>query len=74
MPGLTDAQVFFLSFAQGWCTVASPEYEKMLVLSNPHSPAEFRVNGPLTNLPEFHEAFGCNAGTKMHPAKTCEVW
>ncbi|MFZ5477523.1 MAG: M13 family metallopeptidase [Myxococcota bacterium] len=74
VPGLTDAQLFFVSFAQGWCTVQSPEFEKMLVLSNPHSPSKHRVNGPLSNLPEFHAAFACAEGTPMRPANACEVW
>lgn len=73
-PGLTEDQTFFVAVAQGWCTVAAPQYETMQVSSDPHSPARFRVNGPLTNLPEFHKAFNCSVGTKMHPEKTCEVW
>jgi endothelin-converting enzyme/putative endopeptidase len=74
IPGITADQLYFLSFAQGWCTVQSPEYQKMLVTSNPHSPSKYRVNGPLSNLPEFWEAFGCKEGTPMHPANACEVW
>lgn len=74
IPGFTDEQVYFISYAQNWCGVSSPEFEKMLVLSNPHSPGKYRVIGPLSNLAEFHQAFNCAEGTKMHPAKTCEVW
>lgn len=74
VPGLTDDQLFFVAMAQGWCSVSAPAYEKMLVLSNSHSPPQYRVNGPLSNLPEFANAFGCAEGTRMHPAKTCEVW
>ncbi|MED5371144.1 MAG: M13 family metallopeptidase [Myxococcota bacterium] len=74
IPGITQDQLFFLAYAQAWCTKASPEYEKMQVLSDPHSPARYRIQGPLANLPEFHEAFGCEAGTPMHPENTCEVW
>lgn len=72
--GLTDDQLYFVAYAQGWCTVAAPQWEKMLVLSNPHSPAKYRVNGPLTNLPEFHAAFGCEEGKPMRSPKMCEVW
>jgi putative endopeptidase len=74
VPGLTDDQLLFVSFAQGWCSVSSPEYEKMLVLSNPHSPPKFRVNGPVANLPEFHEAFSCPVGAPLHPEKFCTIW
>lgn len=74
IPGLSQDQLFFIAYAQGWCTKATPEYEKMLVLSNPHAPAQFRIQGPLSNLSEFHEAFSCEEGSKMHPVDTCEVW
>lgn len=72
--GLTADQLFFVAYAQAWCTVSAPEYEKMLVTSDPHAPARFRVIGPLSNLDEFHEAFSCPVGTPMHPENTCEVW
>lgn len=72
--GMTQEQLFFVSYAQNWCSVQSDAYEHMLVSSNPHSPNRFRVIGPLQNLPEFHQAFNCAAGTPMHPQKTCEVW
>jgi len=72
--GLSHDQLFFVAFAQSWCSVYSPEFEKMLVMSNPHSPPKQRVNGPLVNLPEFHQAFACPAGKPMRPEKQCEVW
>jgi endothelin-converting enzyme/putative endopeptidase len=74
VPGLTDDQLFFVAAAQSWCTVESPEYEKMLVLSNPHSPSKFRVTGPMSDSKEFAEAFGCAEGSTMHPKDACEVW
>jgi putative endopeptidase len=72
--GMSQEQVFFVAYAQNWCTVASPEYQRMQVSSDPHSPAKFRVIGPLQNLPEFHAAFGCAEGTPMRPANACEIW
>jgi predicted metalloendopeptidase len=74
VPGLTDDQLFFVAAAQSWCVVASPEIEKMRALSDSHSPPRYRVLGPLQNLPEFAEAFGCKEGQKMKPANACEVW
>ena len=74
IPSLTEEQLFFVAYGQAWCTVASPQWEKMLVLSNPHSPARYRANGPLSNLSEFAEAFGCQAGQPMVRANRCEVW
>jgi putative endopeptidase len=74
MDELSNEQLFFVSMAQGWCTVMSPEFEKVMVLSNPHSPARFRVLGPASNLPEFHETFQCEPGDAMRPEQSCEVW
>ena len=71
---LTDDQLLFVAYAQGWCSVSSPEYLKMLVLSNPHSPPRFRVNGPVSQMPEFFEAFQCGEDAAMKPAESCEVW
>jgi endothelin-converting enzyme/putative endopeptidase len=75
-PGsFTPEQQFFLGFAQGWCTNMRDETLRMLVNTNPHSPPKLRVNGPLSNLPEFAQAFQCKPGSKMTRAeKRCEVW
>jgi putative endopeptidase len=72
--GLTDEQLFFVAFGQIWCTQATPEAERVLALTDPHSHPRFRVNGPLANMPEFWETFSCDEGTGMHPQNTCEVW
>jgi putative endopeptidase len=63
--GFTPEQRFFLSWAQIWRSTTRPEAERQLVLTNPHAPAKWRVNGPLSNMPEFAKAFGCAAGTAM---------
>jgi putative endopeptidase len=74
--GFTPAQQFFVGFAQAWCANYRPEALRLLVATNPHSPPKYRVNGPLSNLPEFSAAFGCKEGTPMVPAaaQRCEVW
>jgi len=74
IPGLTPDQLFFVSFAQGWCSLAKDEYLQMQIKSDPHSPATYRVIGTVSQLPEFHEAFACAEGTPMRPATQCEVW
>jgi putative endopeptidase len=74
VPGLTNEQLLFVAYAQGWCTVAAPQFEQMLITTNPHSPSKYRVNVPLQNLPEFHQAFSCAEGTTMHPKDSCAVW
>ena len=72
--GLSNDQLFFVGFAQTWCTMSSPEMERMMVTVDPHSASRFRVKGPLSNLPEFSQAFSCKEGTPMRPAKSCVVW
>lgn len=72
--GLTNEQLLFVSFGQIWCTHATPEAERSLVLTDSHSHARYRVNGPLANFPTFWEAFSCEEGTPMHPKNVCEVW
>jgi predicted metalloendopeptidase len=74
VPGLTADQLFFVSFAQGWCNKSSDEYLTMQVRSDPHSPARYRVLGTAAQLPEFHAAFQCQDGAQMKPAKACDVW
>lgn len=72
--GLTNEQLFFVSFAQVWCTVATPEYLRVQVATDPHSPGEFRASVPLTMSPDFAAAFECAEGTPMNPKDRCEVW
>lgn len=72
--GLTNDQLFFVSWGQVWCTLATPERERLQVTTDPHSPSRFRVLGPLSNNPDFAGAFGCAEGTPMNPVNRCEVW
>ena len=53
-----------------------PEYLKQMVKTNPHSPNKFRVIGPLSNMPEFYEAFGVKEGDPMYrPAsERANIW
>ena len=68
------AQVFFISYAQTWCENVRSDYASLLLLTDPHAPGRFRENGPLSNMPEFREAFSCSADSPMVRAKACEVW
>jgi predicted metalloendopeptidase len=63
--GFTAAQRFFLGYAQAWRTLLRDEQARLRVYVDPHAPPRFRVNGPLANLPEFHEAFACGEGAAM---------
>lgn len=63
--GLTGAQRFFIGYAQIWNGKLRPEETKRLIATDPHSPAEFRANQILKNLPEFYAAFGVVEGDPL---------
>jgi putative endopeptidase len=62
---LTPEQRFFLSFAQIWRSNTRPEALKLRLNTDPHSPGRFRCIGPLSNMPEFAQAFGLKDGDPM---------
>jgi endothelin-converting enzyme/putative endopeptidase len=72
--GITARQRFFLSFAFSWCSEVRPEAARKQVVTNPHSLPQFRVNRPLSNMPEFQQAFGCKPGQPMVHYPSCRVW
>lgn len=72
--GFTPEQRFFLAYAHNWATNMRPEYARFLVNQDPHPLAKFRGNGPLSNMPEFAEAFQCKAGDPMVRSKRCQIW
>lgn len=74
--GFTPDQRFFLAWAQIWRTNIRPEAARQQVLVDPHSPAQFRTNGPLMNMPEFYKAFGCQPTDKMErpTADQARIW
>jgi len=77
LPGLQDFtrdQLFFISMARIWANNMQTAAAVAQVRSNPHSPAEFRVLGTLSNVPEFAKAFNCSAKAKMNPKKRCKLW
>jgi len=74
--GLSPEQRFFIGFALFERENVRPEFEKMQVLTDPHSPGKFRINGPLSNFPAFYEAFGIKKGDKLYrePRARTTVW
>ncbi|HKG92286.1 MAG TPA: M13 family metallopeptidase [Gemmatimonadaceae bacterium] len=63
--GFTAEQRFFLAWAQVWRQSTRPELARMLVTVDSHAPSRWRVNGPLSNMPEFQKAWGCKTGDPM---------
>jgi putative endopeptidase len=63
--GFTPEQRFFLGWAQMWRQIMRPEFERMIVKTDVHPPAKWRVNGPLSDMPEFQAAWGCAATDSM---------
>ncbi len=74
--GFTPNQRFFISWAQAWRNSQRPKSLVMMVKTNPHSPARFRVQGPLSNMTEFYEAFKVKEGDKMwrKPEDRVAIW
>jgi endothelin-converting enzyme/putative endopeptidase len=72
--GITPRQRFFLSYAFSWCEDVRPEAAREQVTTNPHSLPHFRVDRPLSNMPEFEQAFGCKPGQPMVHNPQCRVW
>jgi putative endopeptidase len=72
--GFTPEQRFFIGFAQWDCANERPEQLREWAVTNPHSPARYRINGVVVNMPEFAGAFSCKAGQPMVSKKACKVW
>jgi len=72
--GYTPEQRFFLGFARVWCEKRRPEVARTRVLTDPHSPGKYRVDGVVQNMPEFQRAWGCKAGQPMVSENACHVW
>jgi predicted metalloendopeptidase len=76
MDGFTGEQRFFLGWAQAWRGKARDKALRVQLLSDPHSPNEFRVNGVISNLPEYYGAFGVKDGDKLFrpPDQRVKIW
>ena len=76
LDGFTPEQRFFIGFGQAWRRKLRPETERTRTLTDTHSPAFWRVNGPLSNMKEFRQAFDCKDGEPMVRAeeKRAEIW
>ncbi len=72
--GLTPDQRYFVGMAQWACGDMRPETRRERAITDPHSPLEYRINGVVSNMPEFGRAFGCKAGQPMVRENACRVW
>ncbi|CAG0879907.1 unnamed protein product [Cyprideis torosa] len=78
LPGLeaySPNQLLFWNFAYNWCSAFTDEYLLNLILNDVHSPAKFRVWGPVSNSPEFANAWGCQPSDNMNNGEErCIIW
>jgi putative endopeptidase len=72
--GYTEAQRYFIGFAQVWCENRTDQAARQGALVDPHSPGRWRVNGTVVNFDAFAKAFGCKPGQPMAPVNSCRVW
>ncbi|CAN5210230.1 M13 family metallopeptidase [soil metagenome] len=74
--GLTGDQRFFLSYAQSWRTKTRPDRLRLQIASDPHSPANFRVNGIVRNMDAWYQAFDVKPGDALYlaPEKRVHIW
>ena len=72
--GFTPDQRFFVGMAQWACENERAENLRVSAITNPHSPGFARINGVVSNMPEFQKAFNCKAGQPMVHTPTCRVW
>lgn len=71
--GLSPDQRYFLAYGYAWMVNGTKEYLAQQVMTDVHSPARFRINGPLANVPEFHKAFNIKPGSPMYQADSLKV-
>jgi putative endopeptidase len=71
--GLTPEQRYFLAYGYAWMINAKDEALARQIMVDVHSPAQFRINGPLMNIPEFYKAFNIKPGSKMYQSDNLRV-
>ena len=74
LDGFTPRQRFFLAYAQSWCDNWRDEAAREAAKVDPHSTGQYRVDGVVSNMPEFARAFSCKPGSPMAPATAHRVW
>ncbi|HEV2719673.1 MAG TPA: M13 family metallopeptidase [Thermoanaerobaculia bacterium] len=72
--GFTPDQRFFIGMAQWACENERPENLRVNAITNPHSPGKYRINGIVSDLPQFQRAFKCGESAPMVRKKACKIW
>jgi putative endopeptidase len=72
--GFTPEQRFFLGWAQVWAAKGTDESVRLQVQTDSHALPRWRVNGPMSNMPQFAKAFGCKEGSQMIRKDACLIW
>jgi putative endopeptidase len=72
--GYTPEQRYFLGFAYSWLVQRTDKSQAMQIMSDVHSPAMYRINGPLSNMPEFFAAFNIKEGDAMYRKEIIKIW
>ncbi len=70
---LTPDQRFFLAYGYAWMVNSKDEALASQIMTDVHAPAQFRINGPLSNIPEFYKAFNVKPGNKMYQPDSLRV-
>jgi endothelin-converting enzyme/putative endopeptidase len=72
--GFTPDQRYFIGMAQWACGDERAASKRLHALTDQHSPNEYRINGVVSNMPEFAKAFACKTGQPMVRVNACRVW
>nr|XP_022911284.1 neprilysin-11-like [Onthophagus taurus] len=70
----TTEQLFFIGYGTMWCMAETDYYLQQMHKTSNHAPGRFRVNGVVSNMPEFADAFNCPLDSNMNPANKCVLW
>lgn len=71
---ITLEKLFFIGFAQAFCSVSTKKHAQEAIINDPHSFAKYRVIGALTNSFEFSKTFNCPLNSPMNPPEKCRIW
>ena len=73
-PANDELKTFFIAYAQSWCGKLTKEAEQTQIKTDVHSIPKYRVDGVLSNIPEFAKVYQCAVGTAMAPKTQCSIW